>query len=269
MQNLCNSVTKFYPEFDVAIFDDDSNDELTKKVLNELQNAGAKVMVASAKNDSKHGGLYTQMNNALQYAIEEGYDYAYFVQDDMQFLWRDELLESRVKSAFERKECLMCNCSFLQKILTEGIEDRLPKVDGTHVYSFETNGVADTGVIDIKKAESVGLNFPEKSERGNGRYWYDKGYRLYWLPVSHLAWLPWPSTYRNKQLEQRRVNVLEPLSQSAINRIKDNTGYAYLEDYTSLVKWKPKPYWFTASPGKLNLLKIYMKYYFRALIGKN
>src|SRR5690606_10617252 len=98
-------------------------------------------------------------------------------------------------------ECLMCNFNFLQKILTEGLEDRLPKLAGENIYWFQHNGVADTGIIDVEKAKQAGLSFSYNSEHENGRYWGSQGYKMYWSPVSHMAWVPWPSTYRNRKLD--------------------------------------------------------------------
>ncbi len=261
LQNLLESITRFYPDFDVAVFDDMSEDSATGKLLAALKQKGTRVITGDADTTkSKHGGLYTQMNEALNYAIEQGFDYAYFVQDDMQFLWRDETLEIRVKEVFGYNECVMCNCNFLQKILKAGIEERLPWVKEC-AFSFKGNGVADTGIINLQKAKYIGLHFPCHSESGNGRYWHDRNYRLYWLPQPHLAWVPWPTTYRNKSKESRNPRFLNPLSADAINKLAGNNSYVYLEDYTSIQGWAIKPYWYTANPGFLNLLKIYFKYY--------
>lgn len=263
LQNLLESISRFYPELDIAVFDDNSNDTATNELLSSVKQKGIKVMKSDADSTkSKHGGLYAQMNKALSYTIEQGYDYAYFVQDDMQFLWSDTTLETRVKEVFTHDECVMCNNSFLQKILDEGIESRLPLIKN-RLYSFEGNGVADTGIINLQKAIQAGLHFPEHSEGGNGKYWHSKGYRLYWLPAPHLAWVPWPTTFRNKIKESRRVQVLRPLASYSIEKLKSNPSYAYLEDYTSLYGFMIKPYWYTANPGMFNLLKIYIKYYLK------
>lgn len=267
LQNLLASIHRFYPEFHIAIFDDNSDDAATKQFLTTATTGNIKVIINNqGERDSKHGGLYHQMNSALAYTMDNGYDYAYFVQDDMQFLWRDEHLAKHVIEVFNRDECLMCNSSFLQKILTTGIEQRLPMVE-EGLFTFAGNGVADTGIIHLAKAKKAGLHFYEQSERGNGNYWHDKGYRLYWLPQPHLAWVPWPTTFRDKQKENRQVRILKPLSTDSIEKIRINQAYAYLEDYTGLYGLMLKPYWYTANPGWLNLLKIYTKYYIKQITG--
>ena len=73
--NLVDSARTFYPEFDIVIFDDSSNDAATRAILHLLQDKGV-IIIGSNKrtNDSKHGGLYAQMNMALNHAINQGYD---------------------------------------------------------------------------------------------------------------------------------------------------------------------------------------------------
>lgn len=260
LENLLVSINKFYPEASLAIFDDGSDNPKVKAILENVPH-GTYIHVTDKTNpDCKHGGLYNMMNVAIEYAKNSSFKYAYFVQDDMQFLWRDKKLKEKIESAFNRPDCIMCNSSFLQKILFKGIDKRLPCVQAG-LFSFAGNGVADTGIINIPKARAVGLHFYEQSESGNGAYWHKKGYRLYWLPQPHLAWVPWPTTYRNKNKHSRKPRFIKPLTASKINKLTGSNFYAYLEDYTSIQGWAIKPYWYTANPGFLNLLKIYIKYY--------
>lgn len=260
LENLLLSIKQYYPEVTLAIFDDASDDPKVKSVL-ETVPPGTHTHVTDRTNPNcKHGGLYGMMNTAIGYAKNSQFKYAYFVQDDMQFLWRDEKLYEKIESAFNRPECMMCNSSFLQKILVKGIDKRLPLVE-EGLFSFAGNGVADTGIIDISKARQAGLHFYRQSESGNGAYWHQKGYRLYWLPVPHLAWVPWPTTYRHRNKEGRKPRFIKSLNADKIRKLSGNNSYAYLEDYTSIDGWAIKPYWYTANPGFLNLLKIYFKYY--------
>ncbi|MEZ5015437.1 MAG: glycosyltransferase family A protein [Flavipsychrobacter sp.] len=266
LQNLLQSIAQFYPEMKVAIFDDDSDDEATVALLSQLQKQGIEVHHKELSGSSKHGGLYTMMDQAIGHAMSSSYKYAYFVQDDMQFLWRDEGLEKKVSSVFAKEECLMCNSSFLQKIFIEGIENRLPRLEEEDLYAFNGYGVADTGIINLEKARAVSLSFPMESEDGNGKYWHEKGWQMYWLPQPHLAWVPWPSTYRYKKVEHRKLSSLLPLEKESIAKLSKHKGYAYLEDYTATTNWFLKPYWYADHPGKINLLKIYLKYYLRRII---
>src|SRR5690606_40640071 len=79
LRNLIDSAGQFYPEFDIAVFDDGSDEPEAIELLNELEQRGIKVMRGDDQSPgSKHGGLYGQMNKALQYALASWHDFAYF-----------------------------------------------------------------------------------------------------------------------------------------------------------------------------------------------
>lgn len=264
LDNVLCSIRNYYPEMGIAIFDDQSDDEATISILDRERQLGTPVVVYNDTDaESKHGHLYALMNTAIRYAADNTqYRYAYYVQDDMQFLWRDEQLPDSVAYAFEQDECLMCNSNFLQKVIARGIGDRLPKTNKERLFSFYGNGVADTGIICLEKARKVQLHFPHRGESANGRFWFERGYRLYWIPTPHLAWTPYPVTFRFRSRGRGSgAHVLLPLTSAAIAKLKRNAGYAYLEDYTRTRHFLWKPYWYAASPGRLNLFKIYIRYY--------
>ena len=101
LKNLLHSIQKFYPEIPVAIFDDGSTDPTMISLLEGYVQQNMRVNYRNHEpGASKHGGLYAAMNRALQYALEQKFRYAYFVQDYMQFLWRDDVMMSRLDMAF-------------------------------------------------------------------------------------------------------------------------------------------------------------------------
>ncbi len=262
LENLLQSIQQFYPELPKVIFDDDSTDKKTQQLLANYREQGIPVQDSRSEiTECKHGGLYRNMQKAVDYARENGFRYAYFVQDDMQFIWRDEQLLERLDTLFSRAECLMCNFNFLQKILRKGLSERLVKMKDGQFYSFYRRGVADTGIIDLEKAGRYGIHFKYDSERENGEHWYEQGFRLYWLPNPHLAFLPYPTSFRFRRGVQRRVYTLKPLSDLKKSEIVRNRDFVFLEDYTSTKRFLPKPYWYTVIPGWWPLTKIYLKYY--------
>lgn len=269
LENLLTSLRAFYPEMNVAIFDDKSTDTFTLDILQRERRKGTYVYVHEhADVQSKHGRLYALMNIAIAYACSHSvFRYAYYVQDDMQFLWRDEELNDRVKTVFSRTDCLMCNANFLQKILKRGIANRLVRMDMEMLFAFKEYGVADTGIIDLAKARQTALHFPFRSERENGRYWYEQGFCMYWLTTPHLGWTPWPLTFRNRSRKAgNNIYVLQPLSDTTIQLLRKNTSYAYLEDYTGTQRYLWKPYWYSVNPGWVRLLRMYARYYLDSLI---
>jgi glycosyltransferase involved in cell wall biosynthesis len=259
LQNLLDSIDKFYPDMHIAIFDDGSDNAELKQMLERLQDR-AYVYVAKKDAEHKYGGLYANLNVAIQYAINSNYKYAYFVQEDMQFLWRDEELEQRVEGAFGREDCIMCNLNFLAKLFKKKLELRLPSISN-QMYTLADRAVMDTGVYCLDKLRKINFSLTGTNEHENGKQWHSKGYSLVWISACHLAWLPWPTAYRHSKVEKRKMHVLKPLDGKAIERLKSNNGYSFLEDYTETNTTLLKPYWYSVSPGTLVLIKVYIKYY--------
>lgn len=266
LQNLLNSIRQFYPDAHLAVFDDGSDDPVVKNIINQLP-IGTHVHINNSHVlGCEHGGLYKMMNVAIEHAKSNSYKYAYFVQDDMQFLWRDEALKERLASIFRRDDCMMCNANFLLKIFSHKSDNRVAAV-GADLYRFEQHGVADTGIINLEKARVEDLRFLHNAEKANGLYWYNKGFRMYWLPASHLAWLPWPKVYRYKRAGREKVHALR-LKSHKVQQIKNNTAIAFAEDYAATKTWVLRPYWCGADLRFIDLAKIYIKYYLRISLTK-
>lgn len=261
LQNLLDSVHEFYPDAHLALFDDGSDDPIVKNILNQLP-IGTYVHITNRQEpECKHGGLYNMMNDAIEYAKGKSYKYAYFVQDDMQYLWRDEQLPQRLATIFSDESCLMCNNAFLQRIFRNDAHYRLPQSSKTKKFQFVNQGVADVGIIDLEKARKVDFYFPYHGEMKNAAYWYKKGYRMLWLPQPSVAWVPWPKVYRFRKYKDGKVHKLYPIKENQLERVKNNEGYIYLEDYSTTDRLLLKPYWLSANPGVINMLKIYTKFY--------
>lgn len=259
--NLLSSVNQYYPEAGLAVFDDGSDEPAVKRILNDLPQDVHVHITDKASPGSRHGGLYYMMGKAIDYAKGSAYKYAYFVQDDMQFLWRDEQLMTKLESVFRKDHCLMCNFNFHQKIFKKDIVLDLQKTIEPGLYEYPSPAILDTGIVDIERARSADLKFPFQTEKMNGAYWYDKGYRMYWMAQPHIAYTPWPKIHRYKHTKERKLYRLKKIDGRKQSQLKENTGLAYLEDYTSTETWLLKPYWYGSNPGLLNLTKIYIKYF--------
>src|SRR3990172_6621727 len=78
LKNLVNSIYLFFSLPKIVVFDDGSDNEETKVIIQSLKKLEIEVFIFSGNIDSKHGGLYANMNFALAYAAAEGYEYTYF-----------------------------------------------------------------------------------------------------------------------------------------------------------------------------------------------
>lgn len=81
LQNCVQSIERAAPHARIAVFDDNSYDELTRDVLQDISRRHA---VLQPGNTSTHklGGLYGNMQSALEHARDE--KLVCFIQDDMQ-----------------------------------------------------------------------------------------------------------------------------------------------------------------------------------------
>ncbi len=269
LANLLRSVARFYPETDFRIWDDNSTDPETVALL---QTCGDKVIYQQAATDAKHGGLYRNMDKALQYAAAEGYSYAYFVQDDMQFVCTNAQLLQQLNTLFANEQVCMVNANFLARIAFYMAEQTvLLQHPLAHVH--RDFGVADTGIIDVAKAVRIGLAFDQGSERKNGENWKAKGFNLMVLHQPDLCWVPWPDVYRNRKKYRSLANsastvdlLVKPLTAKARQKLWHNTAIAYLEDYTSAANpLMIKPYWYQEFVSARAMVSVYCKYYMHRL----
>jgi glycosyltransferase involved in cell wall biosynthesis len=70
----------------VTIFDDNSTDPHTVDILSKLQSELRVIRPQNGQLEKKTGGLYGNMNAALEMAHKSNFQYALFIQDDMQLV---------------------------------------------------------------------------------------------------------------------------------------------------------------------------------------
>jgi len=82
LENCVESIEACVPGAEVVVFDDDSNDDYTCEVLSSLSQRGVSVVQPGNQSRHKLGGLYGNMQSALEYG--RYHDLVCFIQDDMQ-----------------------------------------------------------------------------------------------------------------------------------------------------------------------------------------
>jgi len=95
LRNCLISLHKHAPDYPVTVVDDGSSDPLVEETLDEFQDS-ISVLRAATRDEAYLGGLYSNMQWALELAEEE---LALFIQDDMQLV-RD--LEPRDEAHWQR-----------------------------------------------------------------------------------------------------------------------------------------------------------------------
>lgn len=203
LQNCVDSIERCVPSARIAVFDDNSYDEETREILASI---GKRHDVLQPGKVSAHklGGLYGNMQSALEYAAQE--DLVCFIQDDMQVVRAvSETDIGSIGRAFDVDE----NLAFLQPCFLKGCNRKRD---------------LETLAYDV----SLGAYFRKETAQSAGRYfsavlitrpsrllaknWVfagsepenDKLARKYFGKLGHLAvpiamWLPEVPTYRGKR----------------------------------------------------------------------
>ncbi|GEO83888.1 MULTISPECIES: glycosyltransferase [Alphaproteobacteria] len=211
LERCIQSTFKMCPGFDVAVIDDQSEDPVTRAII-EKYRPRLKLCVASTedKEGRRHGNLYRNIQRMCGYAQDEGYEFIFLIQDDMQFVRPfDEPMQKQYGQLFASDDkVLQVDPRFLRKgypyeILEKVRAYRFPDGDNRRSY-------ADVGILRLSTLKGLGWVFRE-SESANKKDLAQLGYvRLF--PFSPVVMhVPFPKTYRSG----RRKRSLLPLRRGA------------------------------------------------------
>jgi hypothetical protein len=252
-KNTMESLLEFGPPGDTLVVDDGSNDLRLIDYLETLKSRGVKVVNQESHLPGFHGGLYVNMNRAVQHAVDNGYSHIFFIQDDVQFMWKDSEILSRINRVFLTcQDAAMVLPIFQKGILEPTLKSRLePNVSGD-CWHLNPYGICDLGVMPVSLLRDRKWKFGE-SEGENGKIWQEWGYKMYVLPSPTVAWVPWPAIRtQNRSLYSERSPsrkyFLKPLTEQQIAdlRVKGLSEIPIHENYCYPWGWRClKPYWFT------------------------
>jgi len=254
LKNTVDSLLEFGPEGDVLVVDDGSDDPRVVEYLRSLEGRAAVVRRDRQERDF-HGGLYENMNLAVDRALAGGHSHVFFIQDDVQFMWKDAGFAARVEKIFAaRPDAAMVFPIFQKGILAAALGARMephPEAEAWHLTPY---GIADMGVMPLSLLREKAWRFLP-SEGENARVWRSWGYKLYIPSAPSVAWVPWPTALafgRRASSERRPVEryFLRPLtgSQTAVLKNRSLKDLVYHEDFCLPWGWRClSPYWFTRS----------------------
>lgn len=191
------STIKMCPGFDLALIDDQSEDEETKAVVEKYRNRFKFCFISEgSKEGRRHGNLYPNIQRMCELADREGYEYIFLIQDDMQFVRAmNETICKQYSALFETSDkVLQVDPRFLRK----GHEYEI--LDKEKAYAFPVGdprrSYADVGIIRLSVLKSIGWTFRD-SEADNKKELSVLGYvRLFpFSPV--IMHVPFSVCYRN------------------------------------------------------------------------
>lgn len=254
LKNTIDSFCAYGPDSDLLIIDDGSDDPRLLAYLAEIKKRPrVEVIQRDRENNAQHGGLYPNMNLAVDKAIEGGYSHIFFLQDDVQFMWKDETFCDRVEHIFKtRPDAAMVNCFFFKGIIARQLRDRLIPFQDADTWHISPYGIVDIGIMPVSLLQEKKWRFGN-TENGNSRHWVDWGYKLYALRAPTLAFIPWPQVRASgksfgHERKPRRAFFLKPLDDAQIATLKAMplSDIPYQENFCPPWGWKClSPYWFT------------------------
>jgi hypothetical protein len=188
--------------FDLAIIDDRSEDQTTREVLRRHAASFKFSFVAEGdKAGKKHGNLYDNIQLMCDLAMEQGYEYIFLIQDDMQFVRPlDEGICRAYGELFAADEkVLQVDPRFLRKgydyeIVDEWRAYRFPEGDPRRSY-------ADVGILRLSTLKQIDWKFRD-SEPENKRVLTELGYQRLFPFSPIMMHVPFPVSYRNGKVRR-------------------------------------------------------------------
>jgi len=256
LKNAVESLLAYAPAGNLLIVDDGSNDPRLLQYYEHLKRERKAHIRQGTHEGSErilHGGLYRCMNIGMDYAIQHDYSHVFYLQDDVQFMWKDDHLVKRIENVFNRcPDAAMVSPIFQKKIIARAMRARLqPNVAGD-CWHMTPYGIADIGCVPVKLLAEKRWRFGE-TETKNHVQWASWGYKLYCLRAPVIAWVPWPLVYNREtrsgiERYPRKQFLLKPLSPRSIRRLCSlPLGHIpYTEDFCFPWQWWCwSPYCFT------------------------
>jgi hypothetical protein len=245
---------EFLPVGDVIVVDNGSREPTQLHYLDELERRGVLVVRRPRVRPTAYrSDLHDAMNEIMDWACAKGYELLNFVQDDMQFLWRDPEHVARVDEVLRiHEDALQVSAVFDKKISKYRADYPAELYEKSRSRHIRPYGVADIGFVPLRRARAAGFRYLP-TESASGAYWRERGYKLYGLHTPNLAYVPWPRGFsaigkHTSRRGRRRRYYLRPLDAAKIRRLVERplAEPAFLEDYSEPWGWRClSPFWYT------------------------
>jgi len=183
------SIDAFFPWGDRLVVDDGSSVSQAFGVLQEIgRRPNWRCQIMDRDPRQTFPGFYRNMGVALNYALEQGYDYCFFLEDDLQFVWKKDDYTSYIENVFDIcPDAIQIRPRFIWRYLTHftNIEYIAPARAYRTERGFETTAIWNLDTVRRHPdyhfiCDWKGNPFASRSYLGaNSAYWMRRGYRLY------------------------------------------------------------------------------------------
>lgn len=272
LDNCLNSLLRCAEGLDVTVIDDDSEDEITRQVLNRWQHQFRQLDTGPVgQTEHKTGGLYGNMRRAMTDARNRNKTLILFLQDDMQLvrpIHREDLCQALQFFAANPNAAQLQTC-FMKRFFADRDEalSRLDSSGQAYLRPSDYPGFSGFSAVGLFHLERFQALFGElqQGEYANNAFAQQQGIQMGIAAFPFMMWLPYPISHRGKQrnIPLQLVEgvagcgfypyqVLSGNDQSRLlNRHPEQRPYA--EDWLRCPKLAETPVWSFAG-GLSNLL---------------
>ncbi len=192
LKNAAKSVTEFYPWGDRLIIDDGSVSDEQKAALAFLSSAGWEIKRVVRNRAREYGGFYANMKYGLKLALERGYKYCLFFEDDEQFLWSDRNYPEYILSVFNNAPDCVAILPLLYRRMID-YSDKIEYLESVDAYRTD-RGFNTTCLWNLDRVRDLGYQVDDSIGDGlavNSKFFLERGYRLYGQRSPIAAIIPW------------------------------------------------------------------------------
>ena len=258
---LDNCIRSFFacgPEGDLLVFDDNSTLPESRRILEKWRAEGVDVRVNQREKRGKRGGLYDNMQESVDYALGQGYDAVFFIQDDQQFMWRDGSFWNRIEKIFQSMDPVFhVRPQFERLILSHDFPYRFRPIPDYDCWLNLKEWFTAVGVLSLRKIKQSSWRFlPLEAE--NNIQARNKGLEMVISAMPTLAFVPNPETWHDNTIQnavKRPVHefLLKPLAEDQIQKILETKCCKIIcaEDFCHPWGWKAlAPYQHSSNRNK-------------------
>lgn len=272
LENCLKSFRTCAPDIKVTVIDDNSTDPHTIDVLSRLQDEIQVIQPQNAQTETKTGGLYGNMNAALEIAHEANLKYVLFIQDDMQLVRSLRSIDfEMIENFFEfNRNVVQYQTCFRRRDTSERL-GRLAFLDASKTAFFlpdDVEGGKDnfsaTGIFHVSRMKER-LDKFVIGEGANSERCRDLGIKKGLSSYPFMNWLPYPRSFRGKKRSATHsaVEYFGGAGFHPITIMQDSKIDSFLDKKASAVpvaeEWLSAPtaprqdYWSTGG-GEYNLV---------------
>lgn len=229
LANCVDSIARCAPDCRVAVYDDASTDDATRRVLDALAR-DHEVVVRDHDSRHKLGGLYANMQAAYEAGLAGGEDTVCFVQDDMQLVRPitppDHAAVAQYFAARPRAGFLLPQFDKGRPRRRDPERLRFDPDSGSYIRAERRQGAgihyADVAITQLSRLRAHDWRFRE-GEPANQRQAAMHFESLGTLFAPFLMWLPNGPAYRGKR-KTRALRIAEERRACGFFPFADMTG---------------------------------------------